>query len=85
MQVSYTETFNIVTADCIASHVPVVISEQIDWLNCRKADPNYESNMTKVLGYMIDNRCEVVEDNINDLAAYNHHAITKWFRFLERN
>lgn len=85
MQVSYTETFNIVTADCIACHVPVVISEQIDWLNCRKADPNLESEMARVLGYMIDNKCEIVEDNINDLTAYNHQAITRWFRFLERN
>lgn len=84
MQVSYTETFNIVTADAVAAHVPIVASEQIDWLSCEKADPNNESNIAKVIADMIKNRCEVVEDNINDLTAYNHHAISKWFRFVER-
>lgn len=84
MQVSYTETFNIVTADAVAAHVPIVASEQIDWLSCEKADPNNESDMVKVIRNMIEKRCEVVEDNINDLAAYNHHAILKWFRFVER-
>lgn len=84
MQVSYTETFNIVTADAIACHVPVVVSDQIDWLNCEKADPNYETDMSKVLGHIIDKRAEVIEDNITDLATYNHHSITRWFRFLER-
>ena len=31
-QVSYTETFNVVTADAIAEGVPVVASDAIDWV-----------------------------------------------------
>jgi hypothetical protein len=32
MQISMTETFNIVTCDAIAEHVPVVVSPAIEWL-----------------------------------------------------
>ena len=85
MQVSFTETFNIVTADCIAAHVPVVVSKEIHWLNCRKADPTSESNIADVLDYVIKRKVELVEDNIQDLATYNHTAILTWFRFINRD
>jgi hypothetical protein len=85
MQVSFTETFNLVTADAILAHVPVVVSDQIDWLTCRKANPNDESDIADVLEHVIDNNVKQVEDNIQDLESYNHHAILKWFRFLNRH
>ena len=41
MQVSNTETFNIVAADAVANHVPVVVSNEIPWLDCEyTANPN---------------------------------------------
>lgn len=83
MQVSFTETFNIVTADCIASHVPVVVSEEINWLNGPKASIEPE-NIVKVLGQVWHAREELIEDNIRDLNAYNHLALLKWFRFINR-
>lgn len=85
MQVSFTETFNIVTADAISQHVPVVVSSSIDWLTCRKADPNNESEMAELLEYTIEHKKHLVEDNIQDLTTYNHHAILKWYRFLNRH
>jgi hypothetical protein len=85
MQVSFTETFNIVTADCIAAHVPVVVSKEINWLNCRKANPTSESHIAEVLDYVIKRKVELVEDNIQDLATYNHTAILTWFRFINRD
>ncbi len=84
MQVSFTETFNIVTADCIYEHVPVVVSEAIDWLRCRKADPNMEGKIASVLDWTIQNRAHVVEDNIADLTAYHAHSVRKWFKYLMR-
>jgi hypothetical protein len=84
MQVSFTETFNIVTADCINGHVPVVVSDQIEWLHCRKANPNFVQDIANVLDYIIDNKKQLVEDNILDLTAYNHKALLKWFRFINR-
>jgi hypothetical protein len=84
MQVSFTETFNIVTADCIQMHIPVVVSECIDWLRCMKADPNSEGEIANVLDWVIRNRAHVVEDNIQDLASYHHHSVSKWFKYLLR-
>jgi hypothetical protein len=41
MQVSYSETFNIVTADFVNNNIPVVVSPEIFWVNnFFKADPN---------------------------------------------
>lgn len=84
MQVSFTETFNIVTADCIAANVPVVVSKEIDWLNCRKADPNNTTDIANVIDYVIKNKGELIEDNVHDLSNYNHAATLKWFRFINR-
>lgn len=84
MQVSFTETFNIVTADSIHAHVPVVVSKEIDWLTCRKANAGSESDIAKVLEYVIENKRDLVEDNIHDLNEYNQHAVLKWFRFINR-
>ena len=33
MQVSFTETFNIVTADFVNNNIPVVVSKEIPWVN----------------------------------------------------
>jgi len=84
MQVSFTETFNIVTADCIYMHIPVVVSEAIEWLHCKKADPNSEGHIADVIEYVITHRAHLVEDNIRDLDAYHNHSVTKWFKYLKR-
>lgn len=84
MQVSFTETFNIVTADCISQHIPMVVSDEIDWLSCHKVDPNNADDIARQLGYVIDNKRDVTEDNINDLNLYNCEAVNRWFKFLKR-
>lgn len=43
MQVSFTETFNIVTADFVNNNIPVVVSKEIPWVN-----PLFAANPTKV-------------------------------------
>lgn len=41
MQVSFSETFNIVTADAVASGVPVITSPEVSWIgDYAMADPN---------------------------------------------
>lgn len=84
MQVSFTESFNIVTADCISQHIPIVVSREIEWLTSTKADQNNADDIAKVLAFAIDNRKELIEDNINDLKRYNHHATDHWFKYLKR-
>lgn len=84
LQVSFTESFNIVTADCISQHVPIIVSGEMEWLSCLKAEPNNAADIAEKLAYAIDHKKEVVEDNIKDLAIYNHAANTIWHRYLKR-
>lgn len=83
-QSSFSESFNIVTADCVSQHVPIVVSGEIDWLSCYKTDPNRADDIAKQIEYVIDHKKEVVEDNLKDLEIYNHNAKKVWFRFLKR-
>ena len=43
LQVSFTETFNIVSADFVNNNIPVVTSEEVEWVN-----PIYFANPSKV-------------------------------------
>lgn len=48
LQVSYTETFNIVTADAVTCGVPVVASSQVSWLPCVfHVDPNATDSIVR--------------------------------------
>jgi len=85
MQVSFTESFNIVAADAVAQNVPIVGSDQIEWLSATKAKANDADDIARCLAYAIDHKDETTEDNIHDLDIYNKHAISVWFRYLKRN
>jgi hypothetical protein len=50
MQVSFSETFNIVAADFVANDVPVVVSPEIDWVDpAYRADPTDAAAITNKL------------------------------------
>lgn len=54
LQVSFTETFNIVAADFVDSNVPVVVSEQIKWLSCLyKASPTDSDSIRKKISFAL--------------------------------
>lgn len=86
MQVSFSETFNIVTADFVASHIPVVVSKEISWINSSyQADP---TNIDDIV-----NRMHVAKHdamgfffkhlNIHGLEKYNSSSIHYWNYFLK--
>jgi len=50
MQVSFTETYNIVAADSAYHGVPIVVSPDIRWANCLyRANPNRSDDMVGTL------------------------------------
>lgn len=50
LQVSFSETFNIVTADAVSQNVPVVGSNEIPWLPyCSVANPNDSEDIARVM------------------------------------
>jgi hypothetical protein len=80
MQVSLSETFNIVAADFVANGVPVVVSPEIAWVPKQlQADPNstdsIESTLRKVAGY---NRSSVATLQLDYLRSWNTGAAREW-------
>ena len=53
LQVSFTETFNIVAADCVSQGIPTVGSNQIEWLpsSFQVANPNSADDIAKGLAF----------------------------------
>lgn len=50
MQVSLSETFNIVTADCVTAGIPVVVSKEVPWISSfNKAQDDDIDDIVKVL------------------------------------
>lgn len=56
LQVSYTETFNIVSADMASQETPLVTSGQIEWVDglCH-ADPNSSLSIKRAMGRVLNN------------------------------
>jgi len=56
MQVSFTETFNIVAADMVKVQLPIVVSPQIHWSSHHsQADPTDSEGITDAIARAVDN------------------------------
>lgn len=80
MQVSMTETFNVVAADHIWQGVPVVVSKQIDWLNSQIQDNYNIDEIVQELKSVIDNN--PIESQLYNLILYNFDAKQTWDNFI---
>lgn len=84
LQISYTESFNIVTADCVMMKVPVVVSPDINWIHTNVADPNdVEDIANKIEDALINQRIDI-DKNLTSLFKYNKKAIKAWKEYLEK-
>lgn len=82
LQVSYTESFNLVTADCIFQKIPIVVSKEISWIQTIVSDPNSAMEISKSIDRAIDNSAIVTDQNLGHLIKYNKKAIDVWRLFL---
>jgi hypothetical protein len=79
MQVSFTETFNIVGADIITNGVPLIGSTEIPWLNGRyTASPQDVEDIIDKLILTYDDLEKNVVDNQKSLALYLEKTINIW-------
>jgi hypothetical protein len=86
MQVSLSETFNIVAADQVDAGVPVVVSPEISWTSrFFQADPNSVSDIVRVLGRAWKWRRHSILHDLNrqGLARHNRWSAKKWLAFLK--
>jgi hypothetical protein len=85
MQVAFSETFNIVTADAVMSDVPVVVSPEIDWVDPMfQVDPTSSPSIVAGIGRAL--RAPTMwpgwHPNVNRLLARNALAVAAWRRDL---
>lgn len=80
LQVSYSETFNIVTADLVSRGVPVVCSSEIPWIPERlQADPSSALNIAEVL---LSTYGKSVDSEVESLREYGRFSKKIWIDTL---
>lgn len=83
LQVSYTETFNIVSADAVVNDVPIVVSSDIKWAhNMAHADPNDSNTIVNAIKYVLDNHRVIRNLNIDGLKTYSENSRNIWKKNL---
>ena len=83
MQVSMSETFNIVTADAVSVGVPVVVSHEVTWAASDTfANPTDIDNIVATLNNVWDNRDDVVQDSFDGLVRYSERSKHLWTKYL---
>lgn len=82
LQVSLSETFNIVAADFAWNHVPIIGSREIEWLvPLFKANPNSLSDIEEKMNLIL-NTVGLYKLNRTALVWHNNRAGNTWKMFL---
>jgi hypothetical protein len=82
LQPSFTETFNIVTADSVAEGVPAVVSHAVDWApDSWKADPDDIADITRI-GSALLSSTTGAEEGLRALERYLEASIAIWKAYL---
>lgn len=87
LQVSYTESFNIVAADFAWSNVPIVTSPEITWMsNFYKCDCNSVESIVNTLSFAYRMKSIGLHYlNKRGLRLFNEDAIKVWRDYLKKN
>lgn len=83
LQVSYTESFNIVSADFVHCGVPIIVSPDISWqYSGLKVDPNNEEAIVDKIYEVLKRRGRFISKQTTALSNYNKKAVKVWKNFL---
>jgi glycosyltransferase involved in cell wall biosynthesis len=82
LQPSYTESFNMVTADGISESVPSVVGEAIDWVPTHwQANADDVFDIARVGRYLLAHQ-GAAEEGLNALQHHNSQGFTAWQTYL---
>jgi hypothetical protein len=82
LQPSFTESFNVVTADGIAAGVPTVTSDAIEWVpSTWQASADDAGEVARIGEYLLRSPM-AVEDGRGALASYVASGLRAWRDFL---
>lgn len=87
MQLSYTESFNIVAADFINMNVPIVVSHAITWMPfiCKTSTVEYEKTIKKLIFiYKIRKSWILNKWMKRNLLYYNTSSKIRWTTFIDK-
>lgn len=85
MQVSYSETFNIVAADFVNNNIPIVVSPEIFWVaDIFKADPNSVNSIKSKLKFAWNFRKLGLQKlNKSKLKTYDANSRDIWVKYFK--
>ncbi|MEO6304487.1 MAG: hypothetical protein ABIP51_15095 [Bacteroidia bacterium] len=85
LQVSLSESFNIVTADFIVKKIPMIVSEEINWVNdLAKVKTDDSKAIADKIKEFTETPSKIVYKNLKALSEYEISALLTW-RDLIRN
>ena len=83
LQVSYTESFNIVTADFVHCEKPIIVGHDTDWMYCgSKVDANNIPMMVKKIESVMLNPSKYILQNYSSFEKYYRKSLRIWRWFL---
>ena len=85
LQISFTETFNIVAADSVFKGIPVVVSKEVAWASRPYADPTSFQNIVSAIQYVFENGLEIATSNQNKLLTYLDNSKTLWIQYIKND
>ena len=86
LQVSFTESFNIIAANFVEENIPIVVSRTIDWMpSAQQADTEDVEDIIDKMEHSIVHRGSVVRKAIRYLNRYNKRSLDAWKDFLFKN
>lgn len=83
MQVSISETFNIVAADATLVGRPILVSKEISWSYPVYGDPQSISDCLRKLDLIMMNKSFFINSNRTGLSIYSNAARRRWLNYLE--
>ena len=85
MQVSLSETFNIVSADAVSLGIPIVVSSEVGWADDQcVANPNDTDDISRQIEYVWACRDNIIARNFSNLKNYSLVSIDFWNSFLDK-
>jgi hypothetical protein len=83
LQVSYTESFNIVTADFVHCEKPIIVGHDTDWMyNESKVDANNIPMIVSKIESVMKNPSKYILRNYVSFEKYYRKSLKIWRRFL---
>lgn len=84
LQVSFTESFNIVTADFVSQNIPIIGSNDIKWMpDISKTNTFSDVNLVEKIDFTLKRPGIIINENNKALRAYSEKAIINWRRLIK--